>query len=101
MPAAAQAALPAPRTTRRLEARVSESLMETLKRAAEIEDRTLTDFVIAAAQEAARRVITEAGAVRLTLTDQERFAAAQIDPPKPNAALKRAFAKRRRLLGAK
>lgn len=96
MSAAARTALP----TRRLELRMSEDLMETLKRAAEIEDRTLTGFVIAAAHEAARRVTVEAGTVRLTPADQARFATALIDLPKPNAALKRAFAKRRRLLGS-
>lgn len=82
----------------RLETRISADLMEVLRRAAQLQDRTLTDFVVGAAQEAARKVIAEANVVRLSLGDQERFAAALIDPPKPNAALKRAFARRRKLL---
>ena len=82
----------------RLETRISVDLMEVLRRAAQLQDRTLTDFVVGAAQEAARKVIAEANVVRLSLGDQERFAAAVIDPPKPNAALKRAFARRRKLL---
>lgn len=82
----------------RLETRISVDLMEVLRRAAQLQDRTLTDFVIGAAQEAARKVIAETSVVRLSLGDQQRFAAALIDPPKPNAALKRAFARRRKLL---
>ena len=83
----------------RLETRISRELMDILRRAAELQDRTLTDFVIGAAQEAARRVIAKAGIVELSLADQRRFAAALIDPPRPNAALRRAFARRRKLLG--
>jgi len=83
----------------RLETRISRDLMDVLRRAAELQDRTLTDFVVGAAQEAARRVIAEAGVVQLSQQDQRQFAAALIDPPKPNAALKRAFARRRKLLG--
>lgn len=82
----------------RLEARISRELMAFLRRAAELQDRTLTDFVIGAVQEAARRVIADAGVIQLSLADQQSFAAALIDPPKPNAALRRAFARRRKLL---
>lgn len=90
--------LKAPKVAR-LETRISRDLMDVLRRAAELQDRTLTDFVVGAAQEAARRVIAEAGVVQLSLQDQRQFAAALIDPPRPNAALKRAFARRRKLLG--
>ena len=75
-------------TTARLEARISAELHATLKRAAELQDRTVTDFVIAAVQEAAQRAIQQAGVMTLTLADQERFARALFSPPKPNAALK-------------
>ena len=87
------------RKVARLETRISGELMDVLRRAAELQDRTLTDFVVGAAQDAARKVIAEASMVQLSLADQQRFAAALIDPPKPNAALKRAFARRRKLLG--
>lgn len=83
----------------RLETRISSELMDVLRRAAELQDRTLTDFVVGAAQEAARKVIAEAGVVQLSLSDQRQFAAALISPRKPNAALKRAFARRRKLIG--
>ena len=50
-----QEALP----TARLEARLPHDVMARLKRAAEIQGRTLTDFVVAAADEAACRAIQE------------------------------------------
>lgn len=61
-----------------------------LKRAAKIQGRSLTDFVVTAAHDAAKRAIEEAYIIRLTLEDQRKFAEALINPPKPNAALKRA-----------
>jgi uncharacterized protein (DUF1778 family) len=73
---------------------------ELLKRAAEIEGRTLTDFVVAAASAAARKTIEEAGMIRLSLEDQRRFAEALINPPPLSPALKRAFKHHRRLVGA-
>ena len=87
-------------STARLEARISTELHVTLKRAAEIEGRTMTDFIVAAVQDAAHRTIEQSGVIRLSLADQECFAAALLSPPKPTAALKRAFARRKKLLGA-
>ena len=45
--------------TARLEARLPAEVMARLKRAAEIQGRTLTDFVVAAADEAACRAIEQ------------------------------------------
>jgi uncharacterized protein (DUF1778 family) len=90
--------MPPASATARLEARISVELHATLKRAAELQDRTVTDFVITAVQEAAQRAIQQAGVVTLSLADQERFARALLSPPKPNPALKRAFARQRKLI---
>ncbi len=84
--------------TARLEARVSASLHALLKRAAEIQGRSMTDFVVSAVQDAAERAIEQSGVVRLSLADQERFAKALLAPPKAAPALKRALARRRKLL---
>jgi uncharacterized protein (DUF1778 family) len=51
----------------------------------------MTDFVVAAVQDAAQRAIEQAGIVRCSLADQECFAQALLAPPQPNAALERAF----------
>ncbi|MGH8455372.1 MAG: DUF1778 domain-containing protein [Stenotrophobium sp.] len=82
----------------RLEARISPQLRNLLRRAAELQNRTVTDFVVSAVQEAALRAVDQAEVVRLTLADQERFARALISPPKANAALKRAFSRHRKLV---
>ena len=84
--------------TARLEARISSELHAQLKRAAELQGRTLTDFVVAAVQDAAQRAIEQAEVVRLSLADQDCFAQALLSPPEPAPALKRAFERRRRLL---
>jgi uncharacterized protein (DUF1778 family) len=84
--------------TARLEARISPNLHKTLKRAAEIQGRTLTDFVISAVQDAAQRAIEQAEVIRLSLADQQRFAQALLSPPKPTPALRRAMARHDRLV---
>lgn len=70
-----------------------------LKRAAELQGRTMTDFVVATAVAEARRVVAEHDVVRLSLEDQREVAAALLNPPEPTDALRRAFARRRDLLG--
>lgn len=85
-------------TSARLEARISPELRKLLNRAAELQNRTVTDFVVSAVQEAALRAVDQAEVIRLTLGDQERFARAVISPPKANAALKRAFSRHRKLV---
>ena len=87
-------------STARLEARLPTDVHALLKRAAEIQGRTLTDFVVAAAQDAARRAIEEAEVLRLSSADQESLAQALRKPPTPTAALRRAFRHRHKLLGA-
>ena len=90
--------MPTTISTARLEARISTELHATLKRAAEIQGRTMTDFVVSAVQDAAQRAIEQSGVIRLSLTDQECFASALLSPPKPSSSLKRAFARRKKLL---
>ncbi len=82
----------------RLEARITKDLHALLKRAAEVEGRSVSDFVVATVQAAAQRTVERADMIRLTLADQERFAEAILSPPAPTAALKRAFTRRDTLL---
>lgn len=90
--------MPAATSTARLEARISTDLHAILKRAAELQGRTMTDFVVAAVQEAAQRAIEQAEVIRLSRADQESFAQALLSPPQPAPALERAFDRRRKLL---
>jgi uncharacterized protein (DUF1778 family) len=87
-------------STARLEARISTDLHAMLKRAAAIQGRTLTDFVVAAVQQAAHQAIEQSEVIRLSVADQHSFANALLAPPKPAPALKRAFAQQRKLIRA-
>ena len=85
-------------STARLEARISTDLHSMLQRAAELQGRTMTDFVIAAVQDAAQHAIERAEVIRLSLADQACFAQALLSPPQPSPALERAFSRRSKLL---
>lgn len=87
--------------TARLEARIAPDALAVVRRAAEIQGRSVSDFVVAAAQEAATRTITETGIIRLSVEGQREMAALLQHPPAPSRALKKAFRRRRELLGAK
>jgi uncharacterized protein (DUF1778 family) len=82
----------------RLEARITPDLQALLKRAAELEGRSVSDFVVTAAREAAEQRVEQAQVMRLSLEDQRAFVAAILDPPEPNAALRRAFRRHRALI---
>jgi uncharacterized protein (DUF1778 family) len=86
-------------TTGRLEARISRELQERLKQAAALEGRTVTDYVIAAVEDATRRTIEETAIIRLSAADSRRFAEALINPPASAPALVRAMKRHKDLLG--
>lgn len=60
----------------RIDARIPLTVRETIDRAAALQGRTRTDFLIEAALEKAERVIAEQTLIRLTLRDQELLAKA-------------------------
>jgi uncharacterized protein (DUF1778 family) len=84
----------------RLEARVSRDQKALFQRAAELQGRTLTDFVIASVHDAAVRVIEEAEMIRLNAADGRAFAEALLNPREPNARLKAAAQRYLKLTGA-
>jgi len=81
--------------TSRLEARLPAKVYATLKRAAELQGRTLSDFVVSAAHDAALRAIEEVGIIQVSAEDQRRFANALLRPPAPGQRLKRALRRHR------
>ena len=89
-----------PSRTSRIEARIAPEALSVVKRAAEIQGRSVSDFVVAAAQEAAHRAIEDMQIIRLSVEDQRAFADAMINPPAPLPALLRAAAAHRKLLGS-
>jgi len=84
--------------TARLEARLPESVHALLREAAALQGRSISEFVVSSAREAAERAIAEHGVIQLSLADQQRFAAELLAPPAPAAALKRAAARHRDLV---
>lgn len=84
--------MPATAKTERLEARVPIFLKRIIQHAADLQGRSLTDFVIATLEKAARETLHEHEVMKLSAEDSRIFADALITPPSPNAALKRAFA---------
>jgi uncharacterized protein (DUF1778 family) len=76
--------------TARIEARIAPEALAVVKRAAEIQGRSLSDFVVAAAQEVAHRTIEETFLIRLSVEDQRRFVELLLDPPALAPAMKRA-----------
>lgn len=92
--------MPRQATTRtaRLEAHITPDALAVVRRAAEIQGRSVSDFVVAAAQEAAQRTVSEIEVVRLSRAAQEKFVALLLKPPAPPAALKKAFERHRALV---
>ncbi|MFO1434265.1 MAG: DUF1778 domain-containing protein [Candidatus Competibacteraceae bacterium] len=84
--------------TARLEARITPDLQALLKRAAELEGRSVTDFVVDAVQKAAERCVEQAQIIRLSLEDQRAFAESLLNPPEPTPALQRTFRRHRVLI---
>jgi uncharacterized protein (DUF1778 family) len=90
----------ASQTTARLEARLPNEVLARLKRAAELQGRSLTDFVVAAADEAACRTIEQTEVIHLSVEDQRQIVEALLNPPEPTPALIRAVKRYRELTGA-
>jgi uncharacterized protein (DUF1778 family) len=85
--------------TARVEARISPDALAVVKRAAEIQGRSVSEFMVDAAQQAAQKTIEETAVIRLSVEDQRQIMEALLNPPEPNEALRRAFEARRRLFG--
>ncbi|MFP4220353.1 MAG: DUF1778 domain-containing protein [Phormidium sp.] len=76
----------------RLEARISpetKALIQ-IQKAADLQGRTLTDFVVASVQAEAYKVIERHQSLNLSREDSEAFIEALLNPPEPNDALKSA-----------
>ena len=89
-----QPAPPVPRTpparTYRFDARLNEEQKLLIQRAADLEGRTMTDFVLHSAEAAAERTIERRALLVLTARETEAFAIAILKPPHPGPVLRRA-----------
>lgn len=87
-----------PRQRERLEARLSPEQKMLLERAAALEGRSLTDFVVDSAQAAALETIQRYEVIALTARDSRMFAEALMHPPAPNERLRSAARRHRELI---
>jgi uncharacterized protein (DUF1778 family) len=83
----------------RLEARISPAQKSVLQRAATLSGRTLSEFVVASAQEAASKVIQDHESIRLSRAEQTAFVKALLSPPAPGAGLRKAAAAYKKRIG--
>jgi uncharacterized protein (DUF1778 family) len=83
----------------RLEARISSEQKALFQRAADLQGRTLTDFVIASVHESAVKAIAEMEAIRLTAADSRAFAEALLHPREPIPELRTAVERYRKMVG--
>lgn len=89
-----------PKSMARLEARVSPETKALLQKAADLEGRTLTDFVAASAQAEAYRVIEQHQTLKLSIEDSKAFVDALLNPPQPNDALRKAALRYKQVMSA-
>jgi uncharacterized protein (DUF1778 family) len=83
--------MPSHQKTARLDARVTPDLLDQLRRIAEIQGRSVSDYVTATLLEAVRKDIADMEVIRLSREASDRFVAALIDPPDLAPAMQRAF----------
>ena len=97
-----RSAMPTPETTRtaRVEARIAPEALAVVRRAAELQGRSVSDFLVAAALKDAQRTIEDAQIIRLSLDDQQRFADLLLSPSPLAPAMKRAIKARKRLISS-
>lgn len=83
----------------RVEARVTEDVKLILERAANLQGRTLTDFVVSSAYEAATRAISVHNQIVLTARGTKDFVEAVLNPREPSDRLKEAAARYKKRMG--
>lgn len=86
------------KSTARLEARISQEIKALVQKAADLEGRSLTDFVVTSVQAAAMEVIKQHQTLQLSIEDSEALVDALLNPPEPNDALKAAALEYKRIM---
>ena len=79
-----------PAKTYRFDARLNEEQKLLIQRAADLEGRTMTDFVLHSAEAAAEQTIEKRALLILTVRETEAFAEAILEPSGPGPVLRKA-----------
>jgi uncharacterized protein (DUF1778 family) len=83
----------------RLEARVTPEQKKLIAQAAALRGTSVTEFVVASAQEAAAEAIKDYGLLSLNGEAREAFVNAVLNPPAPNEAARKAARRYRKQMG--
>jgi uncharacterized protein (DUF1778 family) len=83
----------------RLEARITAEQKKLIEHAAALQGRTVTDFVLASVQEAARQAIEQHQRLDLSLRDSQIFVEAFINPKPVNDRLRETVRRYRQATG--
>jgi uncharacterized protein (DUF1778 family) len=83
----------------RLEARVTAEQKTLIERAAALQGRTVTDFVLTSVQDAARRAIEEHQQLELSVRDSEAVVEALLNPQPVNDRLRDTVSRYREATG--
>ncbi len=84
--------------TERVQMRVDPVAKRMLKRAAEISNTTVSDFVACCALEAASKIVSEGERIVVSDQDWNLIVSTLANPAEPNCELRRAFAEHKRLI---
>jgi uncharacterized protein (DUF1778 family) len=87
------------RKPERLEARLGREQKRLIERAAQIRGTSVTDFVLASAQQAALETIDDFQTLRLRDEAHDAFVNALLKPPAPNAPARAAARRYKKLMG--
>lgn len=90
-----------PPKTYRFDARLNEYQKLLIQRAADIEGRTMTDFVLHSAQAAAQKTIERRDILVLSARDSELFVDAILNPKGFGPVMRKAFREYRKIMGIK
>jgi uncharacterized protein (DUF1778 family) len=87
--------------TYRFDARLNAEQKLLIQRAADLEGRTMTDFVLHSAQAAAEKTIQDRAILVLTARDAETFVNSILNPPEPGPVLRAAARQYKRQIGGR
>jgi uncharacterized protein (DUF1778 family) len=83
----------------RLEARVTKDQKDLIERAAAIQGRSVTDFLLSSVHDAAQKAIDDHQRIKLSIEEAEAFVKALLDPPEPNDHLRESVRRYREATG--
>jgi uncharacterized protein (DUF1778 family) len=89
-----------PRRDERLSIRLPQNGKELIQRAAELEQRSVTDFCTSAAVERAQETVARAEQLEMSARDRAIFFEALMNPPAPSEALRQTLRAAKSLIGS-